>query len=263
MKTFALLFLLAAPMLAHAAEVRLGASLADVKSTLGPPRGQAQLSDRLVLFYDRGQVQLVDGRVVDSDFLSPKDFAAQQVQQKANDAKAAQLRAQHIAEGEALKAQKIADPNFISAPPAYQVAFWQDFRLRYPEVSCDDEYKLALARQQENEQNIADLKARVADAEDRAARAESLARQANYNNSFSSPVFFGGVSRERGDEDHDRDRFREREDNDRDDRGRQTNAPATIPPNQIPLPNFPIPTVPSLNLPTPNTTISTNLFPQP
>jgi hypothetical protein len=253
MKTLAFLLLLAAPVLAQATEIRLGASLADVKSTLGPPNGQAQINDKLILFYDRGQVQLVDGRVISSDFLSPEDFAAQQAQQKADEAKASQLRAQHIAEGQALKAQKLADPNFISAPPAYQVAFWQDFRLRYPEVSCDDEYKLALARQQESDQKVADLEARVTDAEDRAARAENMARQANYNNSISSPFFIGGVSRER---------FREREDeaNDREDRGPRTNAP--IPPNQIPLPTFPIPTVPSLNLPTPNTSPG-NPFPQP
>jgi hypothetical protein len=270
MKTIAFLLLLAAPVLAHATEIHLGASLADVNSTLGPPSGQAQINHKLILFYDRGQVQLVDGHVVNSDFLSPEDFAALQAQRAAENTRAVQLRDQHITEGQTLKAQKLADPNFISAPPAYQVAFWQDFRLRYPEVSCDDEYKLALARQQEAGQKVADLESRVTDAENRAARAENMARQANYNTSFSSPFFGGYVSRarfrEREDENHDHDRFRKPEqenDNDRDDREHQTNAPATIPPNQTPLPNFPIPTVPSLNLPTPNTSISTNQFPQP
>jgi hypothetical protein len=272
MKTIACLLLLAAPVLAHAAEIRLGASLADVKSTLGPPDGQAQINNKLILFYDRGQVQLVDGRVVGSDFLSPEDFAALQAQRAAENARAVQLRAQRITEGNALKAKKLADPSFTSAPPAYQVAFWQDFRLRYPEVSCDDEYKLALARQQEQlaTQKVADLESRVTDAEDRAAHAENLARQTNYNDSFSSPFFFGGVSRERfrerEDEGHDRDRFpgRDREDHDRDDRGLRTNttSSSSLPPNQIPLPTFPIPTVPSLNLPTPNTSPG-NPFPQP
>jgi hypothetical protein len=252
MKTIAFLLLLATPVLAHATDVHPGDSLADVQAALGTPIGQAQLGNKLVLDYANGQVQLVGGKVINSNLLSPEAFATQQAQQKADEAKAAQLKAQRIAEGKALKAQKLADPNFISAPPSYQVAFWQDFRLRYPEVSCDDEYKLALARQQENEQNVADLKARVADAENRAAQAENLARQADFNVSYSSPFSGGYVSREREDEDHDRD-----------DREHQTNAPAPIPPNQIPLPNFPIPTVPSLNLPTPNTSISTNPFPQP
>jgi hypothetical protein len=255
-KALALILLFAAPALVHATDIHPGDSLASVQAALGAPRSQIQIGNTLVLIYDRGQVKLLDGRVLGSDFLSPKDFAAQQAQRAAENARASQLRAQRITEGKALEAQKLADPTFLSAPPAYQVAFWQDFRLRYPEVSCDDEYKLALAREQESEQKVADLEARVAEAEDRAARAENLARQANFNASYSSPFFGGYVSREC---------FREREDedHDRDDHGRQTNAPATIPPNQIPLPNFSIPTVPSLNLPTPNTSISTNPFPPP
>ncbi|HWZ95554.1 MAG TPA: hypothetical protein VNW30_10195 [Opitutaceae bacterium] len=262
MKTLVFLLLLATPLLAHAADLHPGDSLADVQAALGAPIGQAQLGNKLILDYERGQVQLVDGKVIDFNFLSPKAFAAQQAQQKADEAKAVQLKAQHIAEEQALKAQKLADPNFTSAPPAYQVSFWQDFRRRYPEVSCDDEYKLALARQQEAEQKVAALEARVADAEDRAARAENMARQANYNASISSPYFIGSVPRER---------FREREDedHDRDDHLHRTEgvcSPSSIPQNQtslptpsiIPpvrplnLPTFPIPPVLSLNLSTPN-----------
>jgi hypothetical protein len=260
MKILAILLLLAAPVLAHAIDIHPGDSLADVQSTLGPPRGQAQLSDRLVLFYDRGQVQLVDGRVISLDFLSPEDFSALQAQRTADNARATQLRVQRITEGQALKARKLADPNFASAPPAYQLSFWQDFRLRYPEVPCNDEYNLALARQQEHEQEVADLEARVADAEDRAALAERDARLARYDTSVFSPFFFGDVRR---------DRFREREicehepkNNDRDDRGHRTTAPATspsfVPCNQNPLPTFLIPTVQSLNLPTTRMTSSSN-----
>jgi hypothetical protein len=259
MKTITFLLLLAAPVLAPATEINLGASLADVRAALGAPNGYAQINNHLTLFYDRGQVQLVDDRVVSLDFLSPEDFAAKQTRDEAIAAQAAR----HMAEGQALKAQKLADSNFMCAPTAYQLAFWQDFHLRYPEVSCDDEYNLALARQQEQlaaqerEQKVAELEARVADAENRATLAENLARQANYNASYASPFFIGGVPREQ---------FRERddEDHDRDDRGSRTNtaSPSSLPPNQIPLPTFPIPTVPSLNLPTANPTGSNNP-PQP
>jgi hypothetical protein len=158
MKTLALLLLLAAPMLAHATDIHPGESLDDVRAALGTPNGQEQVSNRLTLFYDRGQVQLVDGRVVSSDFASPEELAAQQ---KADDAKAAQLRAQRMAEGKALKAQKLADPNFTSALPGIQLAFWQDFRARYPEVSCDAEYKLALDHWKEGQQQIVELGAPV------------------------------------------------------------------------------------------------------
>jgi hypothetical protein len=165
MKTIAFLLLLAAPVLAHATDIHLGDSLADVRAALGVPNGQEQQNNTLTLFYDHGQVQLVDGRVVSSYFLSPEKSATKQAQQKADDAKAqqkadeakaAQLRAQRIAEGKALKAQKLADPNFTAELPGIQLAFWQDFRARYPEVSCDNEYKLALNHWNAVQEQIAD-----------------------------------------------------------------------------------------------------------
>ena len=158
MKTLAMLLLLAAPMLAHATDVHPGDSLADVQTALGAPNGQVQVDGKLILFYDRGQVQLTDGKVTRLDLLSPEAFAAQQAQQKADDAQAEQLRAQRIAKGEALKAKKLADPKFISEPPGDQLAFWQDFRLRYPEVSCDDEYATSLAHWQGQHPELAKQK---------------------------------------------------------------------------------------------------------
>src|SRR5579884_2000173 len=71
MKRLAALLLLAVPALALARDVHLGDSLEEVRSALGEPRGQARLDGRLVLFYDRGEVELVDGRVTNSDF-SPR-----------------------------------------------------------------------------------------------------------------------------------------------------------------------------------------------
>ncbi|HXC03074.1 MAG TPA: hypothetical protein VNU49_10550 [Opitutaceae bacterium] len=149
MKALAVLLLLAAPVLAHANDIHPGDSLATVEATLGAPRSQMQLGDKLVLIYDRGQVRLVNGKVVSTSFLSSEDLAAQQAQQKAADDQAAQLRDQRIAEGQALKAHVLADPRFVYAPLTAQLAFWQKFHLRYPEVSCEDEYKMALARQQQ------------------------------------------------------------------------------------------------------------------
>jgi hypothetical protein len=147
MKTLAFLLLLAAPVLAHATDIHSGDSLADVQAALGAPNGQVQLGDKLVLFYDRGQVQLVDGKVTGSKLISAEEFAAQK-------AKLAAQKAKHAAEGQALKAQKLADPDFVSASPGAQLIFWQDFRMHYPEVSCDDEYKLALAHWQADQQKV-------------------------------------------------------------------------------------------------------------
>src|SRR5581483_820688 len=175
---------------AQTAEIRPGDSLADVEAALGAPKYKEKLGNKLLLSYDRGKVELVDGRVTNVNLLSSEDFAVQQAQQAADAAQAAQRRAQRIAEGGALKAKKLADPAFTSAPPNYQVAFWQDFRRQYPEASCDHEYKLALARQQEQQaiqardEKIADLEIRVANAEALAAQAESEAQQARYNNTY-------------------------------------------------------------------------------
>jgi hypothetical protein len=151
MKTIAFLLLLATPVLAHATDVHPGDSLADVQAALGTPIGQAQLGNKLILDYANGQVQLVDGKVTSSKLIPAEKLAAQ--------------KAQHAAEGQALKAQKLADPNFTSASPGAQLIFWQDFRTRYPEVSCDDEYKLALTRWQADQQKIFEQQQIVAAAE--------------------------------------------------------------------------------------------------
>jgi hypothetical protein len=158
MKTLAFLLLLTAPVLAHAIEIHPGDSIADVQTALGSPSGQAQIDNTLTLYYDCGrvQVQFVDGKVTSSNLLSLENFAAPRAQPTIDDTQAARLRAERIAEGEALKAKTIADPNFTSTSAGAQLIFWQDFRVRYPDVSCDDEYKLALANWQADQQQIAE-----------------------------------------------------------------------------------------------------------
>jgi hypothetical protein len=245
------LLLFATPLLASAVKVHLGDSLATVHSVLGAPHGQAQVGDRLVLFYDRGQVQLVDDHVANSDFLSPEDFAKLQAQRASEAALAAQLRDQRITEGQALKAKKLANPAFASAPVSYQLEFWQDFHRQYPEVSCDDEYKLALARRQEqldreeHEQKITDLESRVADAEDQAAQAERDAQQARYGGFFSWPLFIGF-----GHAPHNR--FHEREHDRQHQRECDNRAPRANPvfASPFPLPKIYVPPVPRFNNPT-------------
>jgi hypothetical protein len=157
MKTLAALLLFAAPLLAHATDIHPGDSFADVQATLGTPSGQAQLDQTITVFYDCGrvQVQFVDGKVINSNLLSPESFVVPTAQSKVDDVQTEQLRAQHIAEGEALKAKTIADHDFTSASAGTQLIFWADFRTRYPEVSSDDEYNLALANWQADQRQIA------------------------------------------------------------------------------------------------------------
>jgi hypothetical protein len=133
------------PKVDPATAIHLGDSFATVRAALGAPNGQMQLGNKLILTYDCGQVQLVDGKVTSTNFLSTEDFAVQQTQ-------AAQRQAECTAEGLALKARVLADPAFIYAPVAYQFSFWQNFRQLYPDVPCDDQYNRAqqlLASQQQ------------------------------------------------------------------------------------------------------------------
>ena len=185
MKALPLVLLLSLPLALPAAEVQLGDSFSDVRTALGAPRGQARAGNRLLLYYDRGEVQLQSGAVTRVALLSPADFTALQTRR---DAEAVRVREENEirtarlgAEGEALKARKLADPSFQAAPVAYQVAFWEDFSRRYPGVSSSEQ--LTIARMRLNEQleekrtrarqdeRLAELEARVSEAEARPAEA--------------------------------------------------------------------------------------------
>jgi hypothetical protein len=114
MKTIAFLLLLAAPVLAYATEIHPGDSFTDVQAALGAPQGQIQLANKLVLVYDRGQVQLVDGKVTDSNLISAEDFGIEQAELKARATHPdmsvqfyAQLSAQTQAAYEAQRAAKM------------------------------------------------------------------------------------------------------------------------------------------------------------
>lgn len=190
MKLRACFLLFAAPALASA--ITLNSSRQDVVAELGAPRGRAELGAQEILFYDQGQVRLVDGQVASFDLMSPAEASRLKSEQAASDARAAEERRQRIAQGEALIVRMLADPAFVAAPPDYQLSFWKNFHLRYPEVSCEAEYSMALARvQQQNtdqENQMADLDARVAEAEARAARAEQEAHIAIFSD---VPPFIG------------------------------------------------------------------------
>jgi hypothetical protein len=166
MKTGAFfLFLIAMPFWAIAGDVNIGDSLDTVRSVLGPPSGQVQIGNKLLLDYARGQVILVDGRVVQTDLLSPEELAKKQ--------------AQHVADGQALKAQKLAYWKCFPGSPSVQVAFWQDFRLRYPEVPCNDEYIQAQSALQESKVEEAANRAAAQQAENEAAEQAAAAQAAN------------------------------------------------------------------------------------
>ena len=174
------------PLALGAAEIRPGDNLEQVRVTLGTPRGQAESGGRLLLYYERGEVELQDGVVTRVALLSRDAHEAESARRAAEAQRLREAdeirRARLRTEGEALKARQLADPDFRRASPARQVAFWEDFVRRYPDVPGHEELLLArlrFAEQQEQErkeaentERLARLEARLAESEARALAAE-------------------------------------------------------------------------------------------
>ena len=158
-----------------AAEVRPGASLEDVNSALGRPRGEAQVAGRQVLYYQRGTVELQEGTVTRVVLRSEEEHAMLAARQERQRGEWETRRMQMMAEGSALRDRKLADPAFLAAPPAYQVAFWEDFVRRYPEVSCVEPLTIArlrLSAQYEEQRQRDEQAERLAAIEERFDAAE-------------------------------------------------------------------------------------------
>ncbi|HKB57361.1 MAG TPA: hypothetical protein VKC51_07205 [Lacunisphaera sp.] len=187
MKTVPFVLLLALPLVLTAMEVRPGDTLNNVRATLGAPRGQLRVDGRQLLYYERGEIELRAGAVTRVALLSEEDHAAREARRAAAAVRFREeqeiLCARLSTEGEALKARKLADPSFLAAPLAYQVAFWEDFSRRYPDVASAEQLTIAhlrLAEQLEEkrdrelrEERLAELEARLLAAEDRATRYRS------------------------------------------------------------------------------------------
>ena len=198
MKALSLVLLLSVPLALAAAEVQSGSTLKDVRAALGAPRGQVRAGDRLLLYYDRGEVQLQAGTVTRVALLSVADFDALQVRRAAEAVRIREeneIRSTRLGvEGEALKARKLADPSFQSAPVSYQVAFWEDFLRRYPGVSSGEQLAIARMRlneqleekrrQAQQEERLAELEARLNEAESRASEARYEAYPVRYHSSY-------------------------------------------------------------------------------
>jgi hypothetical protein len=180
MKGFLRAVLLALPLALVAGEVRLGDNSEEVRSTLGAPRGRTQIGTREIFYYDRGEVELNAGTVTRVALRSVDEQLALDAKREADAQRYREEQETHFArmtaDGEELKARKLHDPVFQATPAAYQVAFWEDFSRRYTEVPCAEQLEVAQARLAESQaqaQRLADLEARVADAEAQLAPTQS------------------------------------------------------------------------------------------
>lgn len=178
-------FLLIAPLVSIAADVAVGDSLESVRSNLGIPRGNLKTGSRDVLYYDRGEVEVRSGVVIRVSLRSEEEQAAFDARRTAEALRAREereiLRARLTAEGEELKARKLADPSFQASPPGYQVAFWEDFSRRYSDVPSAEQLQVVrarLAEQMTDQQAKMEQARRLAELETRVAEAEARSNEA-------------------------------------------------------------------------------------
>jgi hypothetical protein len=181
--------LLTALLLGGAAgAVKLGDTRLDVVADLGAPTGFVRCSKEETLYYERGTVQLLNGKVVNFEIISTEQLrerkAAEEKTRAALLAKAAEQRAQLKTEGESVLAKLLTAPDFVNAGAAVQVARWREFMKKYPDVPVAEYYLPTLKRyeeeqaQQARDQRIADLEKRVQDAEQRVLMSDT--RQMQY-----------------------------------------------------------------------------------
>jgi len=180
--------LAAAAGAATAAAAQPGDPREAVLAELGAPAGQIRLESVELLYYDRGTVRLTNGVVAEAKLVSPEQAAELRAKREAEAAARrqaeAELRERRIAEGTNELARLLSDAAFLTSTPDRQVAVWQDFMKRYPEVNVSRWYVDALARHQQQvrdaqqQQRLAELEWRTRQAEARAEAAEDEARRA-------------------------------------------------------------------------------------
>jgi hypothetical protein len=150
MKAPVLFLALALSAASLVADVAPGDTLEQAVATLGAPRGRLQVAGRNLVYFERGEIEVRDGRVTRVDLLTPEEHAARQAREAQQRDERETRRNELLVAGTAERDSKLADENFRAAPVAYQVSYWQGFAARYPGVSVAE--PLTIARLKLNEQ---------------------------------------------------------------------------------------------------------------
>ncbi len=144
-----------------AASVAPGDTVETVRDKLGRPSGEAKHGNHTILYYDRGTVEVFEGHVVEVDLVSRAEAEEQKrklrMAEQQRSRESAARRDALAAEGRAEKARALKDAEFKDRPPEEQVAFWQDFMRRYPDVSVTEQYTEAQQSLQAAEEERARL----------------------------------------------------------------------------------------------------------
>ena len=170
------------------AGVEVGDSYETVLARLGQPDGYIKTETIAWLYYDRGTVKLEEDRVVEVELVSAQRAESRRAREREEWERRrtilAEQQMQRLQEGWALKQARRTDPSFLASSGSLQVAFWREFRIRYPEIPVHEEYALALERNQddrEREWHERDRERRIAELEDRLQRAEHRAMAQSYS----------------------------------------------------------------------------------
>ncbi len=159
--------------------VQVGDSYEQVIDELGTPSGLVDAGTFTWLQFDRGTVKLSDGRVVQASLISQQELEMRRLRERDE-------RARRIAAGQAVKDAYFANPTVYTWTAAQQLAFWHDFRMRYPEIPADVEYmgalnqyrveQAALRRERAEQQNMWEQEQRLRELEIRLQQTEARYR---------------------------------------------------------------------------------------
>ena len=148
-----------------------------------------QFGNTEILTYDRGEVELVNGKVVTADLISAEQAQAEKVRRQAEEQarreREQERREQLRVEGLEVYERKVNDTAFMNAPASERVAFWKRFKKQYPDVPLGEEYSQAM---REYEMEVAAQGAAAADAR-RAAEMQHQAQMQAESTRYRGPSY--------------------------------------------------------------------------
>lgn len=178
---------------------QVGASKSEIQTALGEPIGRISYNDKVILLYPQGDITLRNDRASQVDIKPESVYLAEQAHLEKERGKwalqQARLSEKRAIEGEKLKSAKLKSADFAALPAKNRANYWQSFKNRYPEVDVTEElsdamdsYQLEVAEIR-RQQELNDLKSKIAEAEK--ARAEAELEAQRLRNSLNTSRGFG------------------------------------------------------------------------
>lgn len=171
--------------------VETGWTRAEVVAELGRPDGLISSGGYELLSYERGDVELRDGVVVEFELMTDEELVefkrAERIRREAERLQAAERRQERYRRGLEVKQQMLNSPVYAEASGTRRVEMLRRFHSRFPEVEIEElllpavEDKRREQAEAAEERRLAELEERVEQAEWRAQQAEWRASEAKLN----------------------------------------------------------------------------------